>query len=173
MNLKRLGIYVLVGLILGGFLYVKGCLAGRKAIPSTAPAALKPTDKEQILIDPIHHKITTVTHTGTSVTTLPDHPSTITEHTDGSVSVNIPQFGYEQQPFIGYGFSNQWKLMAGCDLAYWKRLDFGVGLDFTPYHPFDTMRVAALVSYTIWSNTRASLGVEHTGMIVGMLTVRL
>lgn len=174
MTIKQSGVAILAGFLLAGLLYMKGCIAGRKTVSlKTASAALKPTDKEQVLIDPTRHTMTTITHSGTSQTTLPDRPSTVTIDNDGKVTLNTPQFGYEERPFVGYGFANKYRMAAGCDLLYWKRLDIGPAITFEPYHVFETMRIAVLVSYNVWSNTRVGVAVDHFGQVGGFITVRL
>lgn len=173
-KIKRVLLFVLAGLILGGLIYMKGCLAGRKTTSlQSSPAVLKPTDKEQVIVDPLHHKIQIVTHGGVKTETLPDRPSTITEHNDGTVTVTASQFGYEQRPFVGYGYSNKFRIGIGCDLFYFKKLDFGPLVTFQPYQPVGDMRLGVLASFNVWSNVRLSIGMDHTGTVNGFVTVRL
>ena len=170
-TLKKLGfgLIALSGLLL--FVYIRGCQSGYT--PPVSPGVLKPDEKEQILIDPTHHTITVVTPNGVTRKTLPDNPSTVIIKKGGDVVVKSPQFGYQQKPFIGVGFSNKWRFIAGCDLFYFKHLDLGPGLSFEPNQPFDTMRVNAVLSYNIWSNTRVGVAIDHLGKFAGFVTVRL
>ncbi len=161
-----------LGLILFAlFFYVKGCVRANPGLPS--PAILKPGDKEEILVDPTRHTITIVTPHGVTQTTLPDKPSTITLRDNGDVKVSAPQIGFQHRPFIGLGFANKWRFIGGCDLFYFKKLDFGPGLSFEPNQPFDTMRLNALLSYNVWSNTRVGVGIDHLGQFSGFVSVRL
>lgn len=175
MTIKQFSTYALAGLILGGLLYMKGCLAGRKARPDSQsiPAVLKPNEKEQVLIDPVKHVLTVVTKDGVTRTVLSDRLSTITERSDGTLVVNTPQFGYEQRSFIGGGFTTTWRMAIGCDMFFFKRLDLGPLITFESSDPLTNARVGVILSYTVLSNTRVGLSIDHLAYPGLFITVRL
>ncbi len=138
-----------------------------------ASTTLKAGVREKIIINPTKHIVSVTTSAGTKVTHLPDRASSIEIFKDGRVKATVPQIGYEHLPFIGYGFSHVWKVTAGCDLVYFKGLDLGPAIMFAPNNVFDSMRVAGVLSYTVWSNTRVGVSIDHLGTFGMFVTVRL
>lgn len=157
-----------IALILGAVFLWGRC--GRKP-SSQIPTVLPPNDKEQIIVDPVKHRLTVVQSTGIKVINLPDHPSVIDIHKDGSVVVTAPQYGFEHRFFLGGMVSDQGRFAVGMDLFYWKKLDLGLGgaCQVGMHTP-----VAFLgVSYTIYDNLRIGLTYDNNQRIGGMLTVRI
>ncbi len=138
-----------------------------------ASTTLRANVQEKIVINPTKHTVTITTAKGTKVTHLPDRASSIEVFHNGSVKATSPQFGYEQRPFVGFGFSHVWKIVAGADLIYFKGLDLGPAVMFAPNNPFDTMRFAGVLSYTVTSNTRVGVSIDHLGTFGLFVTVRL
>lgn len=137
------------------------------------PGVLRPDTKEQIIIDPRNRRIQIVTENGVKQTTLPDRPSTIDILKDGTVKVNAPQIGWETSPFIGVGYAlSGGQLLGGVDLAYWKKLDLGVGVAMNPTYVQDA-RLFVGVSYCFYSNTSLMLGIDNKQMPLIGIKVRL
>ena len=153
-------------LILGGVFLWGKCSKIKPVIPNVLP----PNTVEQILVNPVNHTLTVVTHTGTQVVTLPDHVSTIDLGTNGKLTVKAPQFGFQIRPFAGVYYSDALRFGGGADLGYWKKLDLGVGI--AGGASAHTVAFAQL-TYNVWDNVGASLTYDHTGHIGGGITVRL
>lgn len=156
------------------FILGHACAKSKPLIPSVLP----PNDTEQLLIDPVKHKITILTPSGPKVITLPDHITTIDIHKDGTVKVTAPQFGFETRPFIGLGLGQGLRLYAGADLGYWKKLDIGLGVG-TPRlldksgMQFNDVRIGVFTSYNVYDNTRLTLGLDTQKTIHLLLSVRI
>src|ERR1700690_986871 len=118
----RYKITILSVLLLSVFLYGR-C---NKAKPVVKPLPLE--DKEQIVIDPVKHKLIVITPSGPKVSTLPDRESTIDIKKDGTIKVTSSQLGIEARPFAGIFYSNGLRYGAGVDGFYFKKLDIGIGL---------------------------------------------
>ena len=135
------------------------------------PAVLPSNDKEQILVDPIRHTLIIVKPTGNTTLTLPDHSSTIDIRKDGTVQVMSPQFGWEHRPFVGVHGSDYFRIAAGMDAYYFKKLDLGFGAagrigNFTPI-------AFVQLSYSFYDNCRIGVAYGTNRYIGGTLTVRL
>ena len=136
---------------------------------------LPPGVKEKIIVNPIKRTIIMSTKTGTTVTTLPDRPSSIEISDTGKVTVRVPQWGFEALPYIGIGYSQQVNDYVGLDFFYWKQLDAGVAFGF------DRLQVGSLslpltISYTVWHNLRITAGYSFVGdrkEVHGLLSVRI
>lgn len=129
---------------------------------------LLPGEKEKVIVDPIHHTITTITDKGTKTTTLPDHPSSVTLKDNGDVIVTAKQFGREIRPFVGIGYAQEAKFYLGTDLFFWKKLDLGTAISLN-----QGVKLVGLVSMNLYSNTRVSIGVDNKGAINGAFTLRM
>ncbi len=138
-----------------------------------ASTNLKAGVQEKIIINPTKHTLTVVTASGPKTVHLPDHASSVEIFKTGKVKTTVPQLGYEQMPFIGFGFSHVWKIVGGVDLLYFKGLDLGPAIMFAPNNVFDSMRVAGVLSYTVTSNTRVGVSIDHLGTFGMFVTVRL
>jgi len=154
-------------LLIGVFLWGR---FGHRAAPTT-PGVLPPNDSEQIIVDPSRHSLVIVRPTGTQTLTLPDRQSVIDIRKSGKVDITSRQFGFEHRFFLGAYGSEFFRIAAGMDGFYWKRLDIGVGVAgrLGNYSPI----VFAHVSYNIWSNCRMGLAYGTDRYIGGLVTVRL
>lgn len=128
--------------------------------------------REKIVINPLQHTIAVVTKGSVSVTTLPTRPSSIELLTNGTLRVIAPQYGFEAVPFIGLGFSRSLNDYIGCDFWYWKRLDVGAAVGFDRLS-LDKASIGVMTSFTVWHNTRLTLGVDTAGHVHGLVSVRL
>jgi hypothetical protein len=154
-----------VAVLLGVFLY------GRYGRPKpVVPNILPPGDTEQIIVDPVHHNLIITTPQGTQTISLPDHPSVIDVHHDGTVKVTSPQYGFQIRPFAGVYYSDALRFGGGVDLGYWKRLDLGIGLAGGA-----SAHTAAFtqLTYNVWDNVGVSLTYDHMGHIGGGITLRI
>lgn len=131
--------------------------------------------KQKIIINPVKRTLIISTASGTTVTTLPDRPSSIELLNNGKVRIRVPQWGFQAMPYIGIGYSRQVNDYIGLDFLYWKRLDLGLAFGF------DRLKVESLslpltVSYTIWHNLRVTVGYSFVGQnkdVHGLVSVRI
>lgn len=179
--------YVTVAVILVLALFgYKACERLQKKQDSDAKSTvLKPNEKSKIIVDPVNHKITTVTRnldgtTKSKDTYLPDRPSVITEDNNGKVTVETRKFGVEHRPYIGLGGSldGSARFHTGADLWYYKKLDLGAGLDFNAniakeVSEFRDTRLSINASYNVYSNTSVALSVDNRKFVGVFLKVRL
>lgn len=137
---------------------------------------LPPDVKEKLIIDSLHHNITIITEKGLKVINLPNRPSSIEVMKNGKVNVMAPQFGFEHIPWIGIGYSNKLNDYIGMDFYYWKQLDLGTAFGFDRNLKIKTLDFPLIISYTVYHNTRISLGYELFGpdkQIHGLVSLRL
>lgn len=164
----------------------KGCRMLQKKQDSAAQSTvLAPNEKGKIIVDPVKHKITTVTRnpdgtTKSKDTYLPDRPSVITEDNNGKVTVKTQTFGTEVRPYLGVGgaLDGTPRVHAGADLWYFHKLDLGAGLDFNAgvfnsVQNFRDTRLSANASYNFWSNTSLALSFDNHKVVGLFLKVRL
>lgn len=136
------------------------------------PAAVLPKDdNEQIIVDPHHHSLIIVKPTGNRTINLPDHPTVIDFKKDGSVKVTSPQWGWERRFFFGVQGSDKFRVAAGMDAFYFKKLDIGVGVAGQIGHHIPI--AFAQMSYNVWSNCRVGLEYGTDRYVGGTFTVRL
>lgn len=134
-------------------------------------APLPKDDTEQIVVDPRNHTIIICRPSGDIVTHLPDKPTVIDIHKDGTVKVTAPQWGLEARPFIGFGYSDDVRFALGLDGLYWKRLDLGGGIQVT-VRGRDPRAFIGL-SYNVKDNLRIHLTVDHTKQVGVLLSLRI
>ena len=170
MNIKLRYKLVSVGALLAGVFLWGRCSRQLRYVP--VPANVLPKeDKEQIIVDPAHHNLIIVRATGNETLSLPDRRSTIDIRKDGTTKITVDQFGWEHRPFVGVQASEKFRVAAGMDAFYFKKLDTGFGLasEIGPHLPI----VFGQVSYNVWSNCRIGLAYGSNRFIGGTLTVRL
>lgn len=161
----------LILVLLGLYLYLR-VRYGKPANAHPAPVTILPSnDKEQILVDPVRHTLIVVKPTGNTTLTLPDHLSTVDIRKDGTVQITSPQWGFEHRPFIGVHVSDHFRVAAGLDGYYFKKLDIGGGAacrigNYTPI-------LFGQLSYNFYSNCRAAVSYGTNKYIGGTLTVRI
>lgn len=164
---KLLLILIVLGTMFGLGRCQRLTISGPK---SSVPAVLPANDREQILVDPVHHSLIIVKPEGNQTVTLPDRQSVIDIRKDGSVVVTSKQLGFEHLPFVALTISDTARLGLGVDLAYWKRLDLGLGIACsTNYRPV----LFAKVSYTVWDNVSAGLTYDSGRNVGGVLSLRI
>lgn len=132
---------------------------------------LKPTDKGKIIVDPIKRTITTITDKGTTVTSIPDRPVSITEDKNGKITVQSRIWGKELRPYLGVGYDGVGRAHVGADFFYYKKLDLGTGLGVNMAQPKDTTMNVNL-SYNVYSNTSIALSYDNRRNIGVFLKVR-
>ncbi len=165
----------IVALVLFGLVLYFRVRYGRPAgfLGGSAPtvAVLPKEDKEQFIIDPVKHSLIIVKPTGNQTLSLPDRRSVIDLRKDGTVQVTSPQWGWEHRFFLGGHVSDTFRIAAGMDGFYFKKLDIGAGVAsrMGAYTPI----VFAQVSYNVWSNCRIGIAYGSDRLIGGTLTVRL
>lgn len=137
---------------------------------------LQPGENRKAIIDPIKHKITTVTKdkNGKEVinsTYLPDRPISIIEHNDGSIKIESRKWGPECRPYFGAGFDGDVRLHLGLDGLYFRTFDFGGGLKLNPVLFKDT-RVDINASWNFYSHTSLALSYDNHKTIEGFIKLR-
>lgn len=157
--------------LLGLFLYLRVHYGRPATLPAPSVAVLPKEDKEQLIIDPSHHSLIIVRSTGNETLTLPDRQSVIDIRKDGTVSITSPQYGWEHRLFLGVHVSNTFRVCAGMDAFYFKKLDIGLGVaeQLGPHAPV----VFAQVGYNVYGNCRIGVVYGSDRLIGGTLTVRL
>lgn len=163
----------LIAAVIVGLFALRSCQ--KKRDTEIANPNLPPEVKEKIIINPIKRTIIIATKSGTTVTTLPDRPSSIELLNTGKVRIRAPQWGFEALPYIGIGYSQRVNDYVGLDFFYWKKLDAGIAFSF------DRLKVNSLglpltVSYTVWHNLRLTVGYEMIGSkkdVHGLVSVRI
>lgn len=164
--------------VLGAVFVLGRCSRTRLSGPNNAPPVLPANDLEQIHVDPSTHRLIITTPTSTRTLTLPDRQSTIDIHKDGTVGITSPQVGFETHPFVGLGYGQGTRVYLGADLGYWKKADVGLGvaspnlLDNTNQN-FNDFRFGLFGSYTVYSNTRLTLGLDNQKAVHFLLSVRI
>lgn len=170
MNIRlRYKIVTILVTLAGVFLYGR-CSRPKPIIPAVLPA----NDAAQITINPSNHTVTVNTPNGPHTVFLPDGPSAVDIGHNGEIKVNAKQFGLEIKPYGGIGYAEQLRLIGAVDLLYFHRFDGGIGVTF-PVSQLLTVydiRAVAAVSYTLFSNTRLTLGIDNQRAINGFVTVR-
>lgn len=159
--------------IVAGLFGLRSCQ--KKRDTAIANPNLSPDVKEKIIINPLKRTIIIATKNGTTVTTLPDRPTSIELMNDGKVRVRAPQWGFEAIPYIGIGYSQQVNDYAGLDFFYWKKLDAGIAFSFDRLK-VDSLGLPLTLSYTVWHNLRLTVGYEMIGPrknIHGLVSVRI
>lgn len=183
-QVKKIAIITLLVVI--GLVTFKACRMLQKKQDSDARSTvLGPDERGKIIVDPVKHKITTVTRNtdGTIKATdtyLPDRPSVITEDKNGKVKVVTQKFGTEVRPYFGIGgaLDATARAHAGTDLWYYKKLDLGVGLDFNAgvfkeLNAFSDTRISANASYNVYSNTSLALSFDNHKVVGLFLKFRI
>lgn len=135
------------------------------------PAVLSQNDIEQILFDPIHKSVIINKPGSTQTLTLPDRPTVIDIHKDGTTSVTSPQSGFEHRFFIGVHVSDHIRVAGGMDGYYLKKLDLGGGIagQLGNHIPI----IFGQLAYNFYSNCRVAVSYGTNRYIGGTLTVRL
>lgn len=166
----RYKIVSVLAVLLGVFLYGR---CGRSGPTPIINPVLPPNDAAQITVNPGSHTITVVNQHGTNTNYLPNGPTVIDIGHDGAVSLKIKTFGLEREGFGGIGYVESTRLVGGIDLLYFHRFDLGVGASITlsPLTLVNT-RAMATLSYTIASNTRATIAYDNHGQVGGFVTLR-
>lgn len=183
-NLKLYAILALVAAL--GLFGFKACRKIQKDQDQTANShVLKPDERGKIIVDPVNHKITTITRNPdgsikTTETYLPDRPSTITEDKNGKVTIVTRKFGTEIRPYLGMGgaLDGTPRVHVGSDLWYWHKLDLGAGIDFNAgafgaVSKFNDTRVNVNASYNVYSNTSLGLSFDNRKTVGLFIKVRL
>lgn len=124
---------------------------------------LQPGDKEKIVYNSHTHTITVQTDKGTTITEYGRNP-TVTLRENGDVVVQRHDWGFEHDPYVGFGLSDVPRVHIGVSLFYYNRWDLNLGLALTTRSEYainDWVRGCAIVSYNVWSNTNLFVGVDN------------
>jgi hypothetical protein len=132
---------------------------------------LPTTDTEQIVVDPVRHQLIIVKPTGSETLILPDRSSVIDIRKDGTTLVTSKKFGFEERPFIGWMYSDQFRFVGGSSLFYFKKLDIGAGVGVNK--DLGSFILFGHVAYKVWDNVSIGLTYDHRRNIGAALTVRI
>lgn len=162
--------YKIGGVIL---ILVSVFLYGRCGGPSKIIPGPLPTDNvARITVDPSKHHIRIEQPNKKPVDTfLPDRLSTFEVKKNGFVKVSSAQWGLEHHFFFGVQQSNVFRIAAGLDGFYWKKLDLGLGVadkigNYTPV-------VFLKASYLVYDNLQLGLTFDNMQYVGGSLTLRI
>lgn len=166
----RYKIALVVTVLAGVFLWGRRSKTSSHTVPKPA-TVLPKNDTEQIIVDPVHHSLVIVKPSGKRVLTLPDRQSTIDIRTDGTVNVTSLQWGLEHGFFFGVQGSDAFRIAAGMDGFYYKKLDLGIGLadQIGGHAPI----IFAKLSYNFYDNMQVGVTYGNDRLIGGSITVRL
>lgn len=168
MTRRELVLFILLALLLVGvwlFMRHKDQVVDHKAADTT----LAPGVVDKLIVDPDKHTLIVVTSSKEEHLFLPDRPSSIEINKNGQVTVTSKQYGTEIKPFGGVGYSDSFRLYGGVDLAYWKKLDGGLFGSASLKYP---VRLGPCFSYTVYDNTRLTLGIDNAKDINGFVSWR-
>lgn len=163
----RYKIVTIIVTLLSVFLY------GRCSRPK--PIVTSPLPKDvlvRITVDPDKHHVRIEQPTKKTIDTfLPDRQSTFEVKTDGTVKVSSSQWGLEHHFFFGVFMSDEFRLGAGIDGFYWKKLDLGVGVacqvgNHTPV-------IYGKVSYLVYNSVQLGITYDNMQHVGGSLTIRI
>lgn len=139
---------------------------------NTGALILPSSDNEKIVVDPSTHKITIINASGSHTNFLPDRPSSIEVRKTGEVVVTARQAGVEHALYFGGGFqSDNVRVCSGVDLLYYKRVDGGLFIS-DEIKDLRTPRIGVSLSYTVWHDTRLTLGFDNVGSPNVLITER-
>lgn len=132
----------------------------KKLDQSITSTVLKPAEKEKILVEPQHHRITITTVAGEETLSLPgSRPVAITEDFNGHLTVTTRKWGTEFQPWFGAGFSDNFGASLGFSWFYLSRFDLNAGVTAVIA---DGVSVRGIIgpSYNVYSNTHLLAAVD-------------
>lgn len=114
---------------------------------------LKADEQEKIIVEPQLHQITVVKRDGTQTLSLPgNRPVAIVQDVGGKLTIQTRFWGTEIQPWIGFGFADEFGISGGLSVFYVGRFDFNVGVTGILTDPLSVRGIAG-PSYNLYSNT--------------------
>jgi hypothetical protein len=185
MNLSKhfkisLGIIALVAIgLFVGYRYVLHRIAGisqtAKAV-SPCPSVLPKADKERITFNEKTHILTVQTAKG-MVKEYAKNP-VVDIHKDGGASISRHLTGFENEPFIGFGYSDTGRIFLGDNVFHFSRFDLVGAISWTPVASAVSFKVYTGIGYNFYHNTSVNLAlnpamvVTKTPDIAGFISVR-
>lgn len=180
--MNKLKLFGLVITVAASALLLARC--NRERVPSYAPK-LADSDQAKVLID--HNKVTVVKRnpngtTDVSTKFVPDRGEVVFKK-DGTVEIQVKQFGWIAEPGIGLLVSSEGAALSlDCQVMYWRRMGLNVGtgvrlgIDAHTANEVirDGLRPFVAASYRLpWnivSNTSAMVGYApiHKQIVVGV-----
>lgn len=146
-----------------GYLFLRH--RDHKVDANTSSQVLNPGVREKIVVNPDKHTLDIITANKVDHLFLPDRPSSIEINKNGTINVTSKQWGTELHAFIGLQASDAFRVAAGADLFYYKKLDLGLGVagEIGNHTPI----AFTGISYTVWGNLRAGMTFD-TGLKPGV-----
>ena len=172
MNLSKhfkisLGIIALAAIVLFvGYRYVsqrimRGGTTGTS--PARPPFVLPKNDKETVSFNEKTHVLTVVTATKT-IKEYAKSPE-VEIRKDGSAVVSRHLTGFENEPFIGFGYSDTGRVFLGDNICHVARLDLLLSVSWTPVNRVIAFKPYAGIGYNFYHNTSVNLAVNPTMII--------
>ena len=163
MRNKRLGVIgaVILGFI-GIILTLKSCQLVR--LGGKTPAVLPPGVTEKVTYNEKTHTLTVVTPTKT-VTEYAKNPD-VQLRKGGDVVINRHLTGFEQDFFLGVGYSDCGRIFLGLNFFHFSRFDVNVSLGGVPDDRRVLIKPYLGVGYNVYSNT--SLNVAANPIAVAL-----
>jgi hypothetical protein len=141
-----------------------------------ASSVLPKNDKEQITFNEKTH-ILTVQTPNTKVSEYAKNPQ-VTIKTNGQVSIARHLAGFENEPFIGFGYSDTGRIFLGDNVSHFGRFDLVAAISWTPVNSVVAFKPYAGVGYNFYRNTSINLCINpavvitRTPDIAGFVSVR-
>lgn len=158
----KMGFVLFVAFIIALTIY--SC-AHKRSVDSTASqAVLPPGAVNKVIVNPQAHTLTVLTPGHSETLFLPSRPSDIIVYEDGHTKIEVSEYGFEEQPFLGPGFGDgKGRVYLGLNQFYFKRADFfwalGLGTNYT-------VQPIIGIGYNFWSNTSINIGLNPVNSIL-------
>ena len=170
MNIKEITIVVIAALLVG----LGGCWIlkyNKKVDSNTTSNVLPPDAKQKIIFNPINNTLEVIKPGSDKKTFLPDRPVSIIEDKNGNLVIDARTWGFQKRPYVGFGYSNTFRVYGGLDWFYWNRFDVGTGLNMDTTHLKDTALDLNL-SYNFYSHTSIAVSYSSNRMIGAFIKLR-
>lgn len=144
-------------------------IANKKQIQQLAP-----DDRELIHYNETNHTVTITTKQGTTTTEYSRNPTVHIENNE-AVKVDRHDYGFETEPYVGFGIHDRPRIELGASLFYYNRWDLGVGIAASTNSNLSVnewIRGEAMISYNVYSNTNLFVGVDTSKTVNGGIFFR-
>ena len=160
--------------LVGGY---KWLVSRIKAPPlSSAPSVLPKNDKEEVSFNEKTHTLTVQTATKKLVEYAKNPIVEIRK--DGTAEVSRHVAGFENEPFIGFGYSDTGRVFIGDNLYHFGRFDLMGAIGWTPVASAVAFKAYGGIGYNVWHNTSVNFAlnpamiITKTPDIAGFVSVR-
>lgn len=124
---------------------------------------LPKNDSELIKYNENRHIITVTTAKGT-IQAYSRNPS-VEIRKDGTVKVDDHQWGFEDRPYLGIGYSDVLRAYIGVNGVYLRRFDAGAAFGLASSSTKDFAQPVLTIGYNFWSHTSVMIGLNPVPLI--------